>query len=88
MNEIEKSLKEIETGYVIYTDHDVIDWPKLKTSYAAIPRLVAALREAHLFIRGKLVCLGDRHDCPSCNGTDAEDTLAELSRILRGEGEK
>jgi hypothetical protein len=51
-------------------------------------KLSAALDEALGFIRRQLVCLGERHDCPSCNGQDAHDTLADIAVILSPEGKK
>lgn len=33
------------------------------------------------FIRQKLVCVGKRHDCPSCNGVDAQETLDDLNHL-------
>lgn len=47
-------------------------------------KLRDALEVAVGFIRGNLVCLGERHDCPSCNGQNAEDTLDDLADILDG----
>lgn len=44
-------------------------------------KLAHMLKLAIGFIHAKLVCLGERHDCPSCNGIDAEETLEEIDRI-------
>lgn len=50
------------------------------------PKLAKVCLLMQSFIKGKLTCLGERHDCPSCNGQDAEDTLEEIEVILGEEG--
>lgn len=41
-----------------------------------------ALELAVRFINGQTFCAGKRHDCPSCNGDYAEETLDDIARLL------
>lgn len=65
-------------------DWDIYIHPETLKYYRTVaPKLAKVCLEMEKFIRGKLVCLGERHDCPSCNGVDAEEVLAEIDKIVR-----
>lgn len=82
---VERAADELD-DYALLVEALYVERDTLK---AENERLKLAMKDAKEFISGKIVCLGKRHDCPSCDGHDAQYTMEQIDQHLAGgEGEK